>query len=156
MEMSPLPTSRGCCNVLLEDFVRSSEMAGAREVVDAHCGSCYRSYCLHHLHPASPSSCQVDRPLCQDGRDPDPTGKGEKYCSISGGGTWATGRARWPISSGPRKPVSHQWWLFLPTSDFLPTLEKEKLPRLFQDFPDFKNRHSSEHQSPGAGGAALG
>lgn len=37
------------------------------------------------------------------------------------------------------------------TSDFLPALEKEKLPRLFKDFPDFKNRHSSEPKSRGGG-----
>lgn len=72
------------------------------------------------------------------------------------GGQGATGRAPWPLSSSPHKRVSHQWWLFLPTSDFLPTLEKEKLPRLFKDFPDFKNRHSSEHQSLGGWGRGPG
>lgn len=38
------------------------------------------------------------------------------------------------------------------TSNFLPTLEKEKLQRLFKDFPDLKNRHSSEHYPPAPGG----
>lgn len=142
---SLLPVRLLCC--VIRGLCTSSEMTGAG-VGGVNATAPAPGYSFpHYLHPASPSSCQVGRRLYQDRRDPDPTGKGEECCSISGG-TWTAGWAQ-PVSSSPHKLVSHQPWLFVSASDFLPTLEKEKLPRLFKDFPDFKNRHSSEHKSPG-------
>lgn len=46
----------------------------------------------------------------------------------------------------PPEPVSRHG-LFLQTSNFLPTLAKERFQRLFTDFPDFINRCSSEHRA---------
>lgn len=46
--------------------------------------------------------------------------------------------------------------VFSCTSNFLPALEKERLTRLFKDFLGLKNRHSSEHELPGAGAAPAG
>ena len=140
-----------CCHGLLH---RAQKMAGALAIVPISAVCTTLKTNSRITSPASWSSCQVNRLFHQGRRDSDPQGMERKVGECISGGTWASGQASQSASGNPPTPQSSQpsRWLFSWTSNFLPTLEKEKLLRLFKDFPDFKNRHSSEHKSLGTRG----